>query len=71
VVAGALFIGGGCDGAGLEDGVLIISIRWASPGPAFFRQKRIGLQGKIFWMWKFRTMIPMALNSNRSKRLTA
>ncbi|MFN5515185.1 MAG: sugar transferase [Cyanobacteriota bacterium] len=40
--------------------ILIVGIRWASPGPAFFRQERIGLQGKIFWMWKFRTMVPNA-----------
>jgi exopolysaccharide biosynthesis polyprenyl glycosylphosphotransferase len=34
-----------------------IAIRCSSPGPAFFRQERVGLQGKVFMMWKFRTMI--------------
>lgn len=33
-----------------------IAIRISSPGPIFFRQERIGLHGKIFRVWKFRTM---------------
>ena len=33
-----------------------ISIRLTSPGPIFFRQDRIGLRGKVFKVWKFRTM---------------
>lgn len=31
-------------------------IRFVSPGPAIFRQQRIGLQGRPFTIWKFRTM---------------
>ena len=31
-------------------------IRLESPGPALFRQRRIGLDGTSFVMWKFRTM---------------
>ncbi|WP_041933311.1 sugar transferase [Gloeothece verrucosa] len=34
-----------------------IAIKLSDPGPVFFRQERIGLQGKIFQMWKFRTMV--------------
>ena len=30
--------------------------RIASPGPVFYRQRRIGLGGKHFLIWKFRTM---------------
>jgi exopolysaccharide biosynthesis polyprenyl glycosylphosphotransferase len=50
-------------GAGL--GVLVlapvfvgiaIAIKWTSPGPIFFRQERMGLHGKVFQVWKFRTM---------------
>ncbi len=37
-----------------------VYVRIASPGPAIFRQKRIGLHGQPFTMNKFRTMIPGA-----------
>ncbi|MEA5464692.1 sugar transferase [Leptothoe sp. PORK10 BA2] len=33
-----------------------IAIRLTSPGPIFFRQDRMGLRGKVFKVWKFRTM---------------
>ncbi|WP_268808474.1 sugar transferase [Roseovarius albus] len=29
-----------------------------NPGPVFFKQKRMGKDGKPFIMWKFRTMVP-------------
>ncbi|OKH25532.1 glucosyltransferase [Hydrococcus rivularis NIES-593] len=34
-----------------------IAIKLSSPGPVFFCQERIGLYGKVFQMWKFRTMV--------------
>ena len=36
---------------------LAIAIKSSSPGPIFFQQERVGLQGKVFQMWKFRTMV--------------
>lgn len=36
--------------------VIAAAIRLTSPGPAFFRQRRYGLDGREFGMWKFRTM---------------
>ena len=39
---------------------IAIAIKLSSPGSVFFRQERIGLHGKVFQMWKFRTMIPNA-----------
>ena len=37
-------------------GVLALLIRLSSPGPAFFRQERMGLDGHSFFVWKFRSM---------------
>lgn len=31
-------------------------VRLTSPGPAFFKQKRVGINGREFTMYKFRTM---------------
>lgn len=32
-------------------------VKLDSPGPVLFRQRRVGLNGKTFSMWKFRTMM--------------
>jgi exopolysaccharide biosynthesis polyprenyl glycosylphosphotransferase len=37
--------------------VLAIAIRMTSKGPIFFRQKRCGLNGRKFTLYKFRTMV--------------
>lgn len=33
-----------------------ILIKLESPGPIFYMQKRVGMDGNIFWMYKFRSM---------------
>ena len=44
-------------------GILIgIGVKLSSPGPLFYRQKRIGYLGEEFTIWKFRTM-KMAKNN--------
>lgn len=36
--------------------LLAILVRLDSPGPAIFRQLRVGKDGKLFWFYKFRTL---------------
>ncbi|MEY8436278.1 sugar transferase [Atopobiaceae bacterium 24-176] len=36
--------------------ITAVSIRIDSPGPAVFKQVRVGKDGKLFRMWKFRSM---------------
>jgi exopolysaccharide biosynthesis polyprenyl glycosylphosphotransferase len=35
---------------------IAIAIRLSDPGPVFFRQARVGREGRTFRVWKFRTM---------------
>lgn len=41
-------------------GIIAIAIRLDSPGPVFFRQARVTQYGKIFRIYKFRTMVDNA-----------
>jgi exopolysaccharide biosynthesis polyprenyl glycosylphosphotransferase len=36
--------------------ILAVAVMTSSKGPIFFKQQRIGLYGKPFWIFKFRTM---------------
>jgi putative colanic acid biosynthesis UDP-glucose lipid carrier transferase len=37
-------------------GIIALAIKWTSPGPVFFLQRRYGLDGKEIYVWKFRSM---------------
>lgn len=41
-------------------GIIALAIRLDSPGPVFFRQARVTRYGKIFRIYKFRTMVDNA-----------
>jgi lipopolysaccharide/colanic/teichoic acid biosynthesis glycosyltransferase len=38
----------------------VVAIRVETRGPAFYRQRRVGKDGKPFQLWKLRTMVPGA-----------
>lgn len=37
--------------------VLAALVKATSPGPAFYRQRRVGKDGRIYWMYKLRSMM--------------
>ncbi|WP_439185270.1 sugar transferase [Carboxylicivirga taeanensis] len=39
---------------------IAIGIKMTSKGPIFFKQKRVGMRGRKFWVYKFRTMVTNA-----------
>ena len=53
-----------------------IKVKLSSYGPIFYKQKRIGLYGKPFWIYKFRSMVQSAeehgpsLSSQHDPRIT-
>jgi len=42
--------------------LVALAVKITSTGDVFYRQQRLGLNGQIFWMYKFRSMIPNAVN---------
>lgn len=40
--------------------LISVAIKIASPGPVLYRQQRVGKDGKVFILYKFRTMVPNA-----------
>ncbi|MBM3702948.1 MAG: sugar transferase [Actinobacteria bacterium] len=46
--------------------ICIILAKFQSPGPAFYRAKRVGRYGSLFLMYKFRTMVVNAASMGSS-----
>jgi lipopolysaccharide/colanic/teichoic acid biosynthesis glycosyltransferase len=42
--------------AGVPMALAALAIKLTSPGPIFYRQQRVGQGGRLFWLYKFRTM---------------
>ncbi len=38
-------------------GIIAVAVKLDSKGKVFFKQKRVGLKKRLFWMYKFRTMV--------------
>ena len=36
--------------------LIALAVKWTSPGPAIFKQRRYGLYGEEIWVYKFRSM---------------
>ncbi|MBM4421934.1 MAG: sugar transferase [Chloroflexi bacterium] len=36
---------------------IALAIKFTSPGPIIYRQQRVGENGRLFWVYKFRTMV--------------
>jgi exopolysaccharide biosynthesis polyprenyl glycosylphosphotransferase len=51
--------------------LIAIAVRLTSPGPTLFVQDRVGLNGKIFQMYKFRTMRMAAVSESDARWTTA
>lgn len=51
-----------------------IGVKLTSPGPIFFKQNRVGLNGRVFQVWKFRSMYvnvdPFTGPKGRDPRIT-
>jgi Undecaprenyl-phosphate glucose phosphotransferase len=43
--------------------IIALLVKWTSPGPVFYRQERMGLDGKGFTVYKFRSMYADAEDS--------
>jgi exopolysaccharide biosynthesis polyprenyl glycosylphosphotransferase len=37
-------------------GIIALAVRFTSPGPALYSQRRVGLHGRVFTLYKFRSM---------------
>lgn len=43
---------------------IAVAIKISSPGPIFFKQKRVGLYGKEFWLYKLRSMYAVSADGS-------
>jgi lipopolysaccharide/colanic/teichoic acid biosynthesis glycosyltransferase len=51
--------------------IIAIAIRLEDGGPVFFRQERVGQHGRVFLVYKFRSMVPDAERTTGAVQATA
>jgi Undecaprenyl-phosphate glucose phosphotransferase len=51
--------------------LIAIAVRISSPGPVLFSQDRVGINGQVFKMWKFRTMRTSSTSDSDTQWTTA
>ncbi len=49
---------------------IALAIKLESRGPIFFRQRRAGMNGEVFVIWKFRTMVDGAVHKGLGNTVT-
>jgi lipopolysaccharide/colanic/teichoic acid biosynthesis glycosyltransferase len=59
----AVFSGAGLTFVAPLMGMIAVAIKLTTPGPILFRQQRVGIDGKLFEILKFRTMIHRPQNT--------
>jgi lipopolysaccharide/colanic/teichoic acid biosynthesis glycosyltransferase len=37
--------------------MLALAVKLSDGGPIWYRQQRVGRGGRLFWIWKYRTMV--------------
>ncbi len=47
--------------------VIAVGIKLSSPGPILYSQERMGIHGRLFRMWKFRSMKPAIQGEDRTE----
>jgi exopolysaccharide biosynthesis polyprenyl glycosylphosphotransferase len=51
--------------------LIALALKLSSPGPIFFKQRRVGQHGREFWIYKFTTMTPSSADASDTRWTTS